>query len=52
MLSFDDLYEDNRPCARDNQRLEEEVKTLYEEMQEEIKTHQTREEKLLDGNKC
>ena len=48
VVSFDDFYEDNRPCARDNQRLEEEVKTLYEE----IKTHQTREEKLLDGNKC
>lgn len=52
VVSFDDLYKDNRPCVRDNQRLEEEVKTLYEEMQEEIKTHQTREEKLLDKNKC
>ena len=50
VVPLDDLYEDNSRCASEYQRLEEEIKTLYEEMQEEIKTHETRQEKLLDEN--
>ena len=51
VLSLDDMYENYSRCVSENNQLEKDIKTLYEEMEEELKKCETREEKLLDENK-
>ena len=50
VISLEDVFNEYDRCVSNKENLEEEITKMYEEVEEEIKKHETREEKLFQQN--